>query len=46
MKLYLRFHQAKILTGNCKNRTGKLKKVLSLLFPFNVFFQQLECLAL
>lgn len=46
MEPYLRFHQAKTLTGNCKNRTGKLKKVLPLLFPLNMFFQHLECLAL
>lgn len=46
MELYLRFHRAKTLTGNCKNRTGKLKKVLPLLFPLNMFFQHLECLAL
>lgn len=46
MDLYLRFHQAKTLTGNCKNRAGKLKKVLPLLFPLNMFFQHLECLAL
>lgn len=46
MELYLRFHQAKALTGNCKNRTGKLRKVLPLLFPLNMLFQHLECLAL
>lgn len=46
MDLYLRFHQAEALTGNCKNRTGKLKKVPPLLFPLNMFFQHLECLAL
>lgn len=41
MELYLRFHQAKTLTGNCKNRTGKLKKSSAFTISFECVFSAL-----